>query len=123
MCREKDQRMLTSNFSAHARERNSQRNIAMPDVEFVMRFGRQIHNGGALFVFLGHRDIPDNYRANDRFAKLEGIVLVISNDGRCLITVCKNKRGLRQIKKKCKHYIPKKRYLNEKERRMQSWMN
>ncbi|MEK6531077.1 MAG: DUF4258 domain-containing protein [Deltaproteobacteria bacterium] len=93
---------MIESFSKHALQRASQRNITWDNVNFIMRFGREIHNGGALFVFLGKHDIPYEYQRDDRFAKLEGSTLLISDDGKCLITTYKNKNGLKQIKKKQK---------------------
>lgn len=92
---------MLERLSRHAAVRISQRNIRAEDIAFVMRFGRHLHNGGALFVFLGQRNIPDEYRTDDRIAKLEGTTLVMSRDG-CLITAYKNKKGLKKVLKKCK---------------------
>ena len=101
--------MLVEILSKHALERISQRNIDKNDIKFVLKFGTRIHNGGALFIFLRHKDIPDEFRIDDKFAKLEGTILVISKDGEHLITAYKNKRGIRQIKKKIKRFVPDKK--------------
>lgn len=93
---------MLEGLSRHAVKRISQRNIRTEDIAFVMRFGRHLHNGGALFVFLGQRNIPDECKADDRLAKLEGTTLVMSKDGSSLITAYKNKRGLKKVLKKCK---------------------
>jgi hypothetical protein len=101
--------MLVDMYSKHALERVSQRNIDKDDVRFVLNFGQKIHNGGALFIFLGNKNIPEEYMSDDKFAKLEGTTLVVSKDGNNLITAYKNKKGLRQIKKKIKKFIPYKK--------------
>ncbi len=88
---------MLERLSRHSAVRISQRNIRAEDIAFVMRFGRHLHNGGALFVFLGQRNIPDEYRTDDRIAKLEGTTLVVSNDGECLVTAYRNKKALRQM--------------------------
>ncbi len=93
-------------YSRHALQRIAQRNIKKDNIEFIMKFGQKIHNGGALFVFLGKHDIPDEYQRDDQFAKLEGSILLVSSDESCLITAYKNKQGLKQIKRKQKRYIP-----------------
>jgi hypothetical protein len=100
---------VSESFSNHALQRAAQRNIKRDKMEFILQFGQKIHNGGALFVFLGRHDIPDEYQRDDQFAKLEGSILLVSNDGSCLITTYKNKRGLKQIKKKQKRFIPYKK--------------
>lgn len=63
---------MTVKCSTHAIERTAQRNVRVEDVDFVFRFGQLVHNGGALFVFLGERNIPDEYRADNHFARLGG---------------------------------------------------
>ncbi len=100
---------MTSRCSAHATEMTAQRNIRAEDVDFVLRFGQLVHNGGALFVFLGGRDIPDEYRADYHFVRLEGTILILSRDGDSLITAYRNKRGLKDIRKKHKWFIPSRR--------------
>lgn len=100
-------------FSKHAFERASQRNIRGENIEFLLRFGRKIHRAGALFVFLGRHDIPSEYLRDDRYAKLEGTTLVVSNDGECLITAYRNKKALRQIKKKLKRYVACRNFMTE----------
>lgn len=94
---------MPEQLSRHAIKRLSQRNIHMVDVSFVLQFGIQVHNGGALFVFLGSKNIPTEFQADDRIAKLEGTTLVMSRDG-CLITAYRNKNALREIRKKNKSY-------------------
>ncbi len=97
---------MTRGCSAHAIERTAQRNIRAEDVDFVFRFGQLVHNGGALFVFLGGRDIPDEFRMDDHFVRLEGTILILSHDGDSLITAYRNKKGLKDIRKKQKWFIP-----------------
>ena len=97
--------MLTDMYSKHAQKRSFQRRISENDIAFVLRFGTKIHNGGALFVFLGQRNIPDKYKSDSRIRRLEGTILIMTPDESCLITVYKNKKGIREIKKKCKRYI------------------
>ncbi len=101
--------MMVSGWSSHALRRSSQRNISRTDLEFVLRFGRMIHNGGAIFVFLCGKDIPDEYQANDDFSRLEGSVLVLSREDGGLITTYRNRHGLRDIRKKLKWHLPTRR--------------
>lgn len=98
--------MIIEWITKHARQRMAQRHLTEEHLEFVLKYGQVIHNGGAVFVFLGHRNIPDKYQADDKVAKLEGTTLVISHDG-ALITPYKNRDALKTIKRKLKQYIPK----------------
>ena len=95
-------------YSIHADRRCMQRNIHPSDVAIVLRYGRRYHRTGIVFVFLGERDIPEGLKSSDRYARLEGLTLLVSGDGE-LITAYKNKDGLPKIRKKKKHRI----YNNE----------
>ena len=98
--------MLIEKISKHALARVAQRNFHKDEISFILRFGQRIYNGGALFVFLGKHNLPTECLKEDKYAKLEGSTLVISGDGTCLITIYKNKKGLKKIKKKLKRFIP-----------------
>ena len=99
--------MLINGITEHARQRMAQRNLKEEHIDFVLKYGKVIHNSGAVFVFLGHRNIPAKYKGDDSVAKLEGTTLLMSNSG-ILITPYKNRNALKVIKKKLKRYIPKK---------------
>ena len=94
--------MPINTISRHASLRAGQRNVSARDVTLVMDLGDKIHNGDAIFYFLGKRNIPNEYKSYDSISKLEGTTLVISKDGTCLITLYKNKKGLRNLRKKRK---------------------
>lgn len=98
--------MLMNTLSQHALIRASQRNISNEDMQIVLTYGQRLHNGGAILYFLGQRDIPEELKSDDRIMKLEGTTLVISKDGTCLITLYKNKDGLKKLKKKRKWTLP-----------------
>ena len=86
----------------HAQLRGSQRNINPEDIDLILRYGRELHRTGTSFFFLGKRDIPEDLWTDDHMMKLEGTVLIIGNDSASLITCYKNKKALREIKKKSK---------------------
>jgi hypothetical protein len=90
----------------HSRQRCAQRGIDERAIAFVLRYGQKIHRTGVTFYFLGQRDIPDAYRRDDRYAKLEGTTLLISPEGG-LITTYRNRRASRVIRKKVKYRIIK----------------
>ncbi len=89
----------------HARTRQSQRNLTDDEVMFVLEHGRQLRSGGALHIFLGRRDIPANEALRRRYQHLEGAVLVVddTSDQPVLITVYRNRRGLKDIRSKAKY--------------------
>jgi len=95
-----------NSYSCHAGERCAQRNISPTDIAFVMRFGHLLHTGGAVFVFLGRRDIPDDCLADQHLARLEGTTLVLSREDNSLITAYRNKKALRDIRRKVKWFAP-----------------
>jgi hypothetical protein len=92
--------MLTS-MSGHALERAAQRNIQTSDIAFVMAYGQRFYTGEAIQYFLGRRDIPEQYHSDDCVMKLEGTTLITAHDG-TLITLYKNKRGCKNLRRKCK---------------------
>jgi len=89
-------------LTAHAQIRGAQRNITPENIDLVLRYGKELHRTGASFIFLGKRDIPEDLRNDDQMRKLEGTVLIISEDSNHLITCYKNRNALREIKKKSK---------------------
>ncbi len=94
-----------TSISFHAGRRLAQRNLSAEDVKYVFSHGRLHHNGKAVFVHLGLRDIPAEHRREDRIRRLEGTVLVLDpTTGQHLTTAYRNRRrGSRDIKRKCKY--------------------
>lgn len=85
--------------SFHAGKRMAQRNLSLEDIDFVLDHGQRLHKAGAVFFFLGKCDIPEIWRR--RFERLEGTMLVMSNETNTLITVYRNRqKGLRRAKRK-----------------------
>jgi hypothetical protein len=95
----------------HVIYRQARRNLSDQDVWFVLEHGRRIHCAGALHVFLGRRDIPTDKATYQRFAHLEGTVLVFDQTPTALvlITAYRNRHGLKQIRTKTKYVQPAKR--------------
>jgi hypothetical protein len=77
----------------------AQRGLSQSDIQFVLTYGRKLRRSGSLFFFLGKRDIPMKLSRFDKIAKLEGTLLVLSPDGKQLITVYKNRKAIQQIKR------------------------
>jgi len=93
-------------LTEHAVMRMQQRGIRRDELELAIRFGRQVHNGGALFIFMGARDIPGSL-APARKDRLEGLTLVVNPETEEILTTYKNRGGLRMIKRKRKEYRPR----------------
>lgn len=91
-------------ITRHARLRQAQRNLSDEDVAFILEHGRELRNSGVLHVFLGRRDMPDEQTFR-RYQHLEGAVLVLddAHDLPVLITVYRNRRGLKRIRRQTKY--------------------
>ena len=58
-----------------------------------------------MFFFLGRRDIPACDRCASWAARLEGTIVIVAPDG-AVITVYRNRGGLRPIARKMKYRLP-----------------
>lgn len=91
-------------LTRHARKRGARRNVAPDAVEYVLEHGRMIQRTGVLFFFLGRRDIPSCDRCASWSSRLEGVIVIISREG-AVITVYRDRRGLRAIERKMKYRL------------------
>jgi hypothetical protein len=89
-------------ISRHAKHRQARRNVSVDDIHFVLANGQRFYCAGAMHVFLGRRDLPGERYVYQRYAHLEGTVLVLCDRGShlVLITIYRNRQGLRSIKAK-----------------------
>ena len=92
-------------YTAHALNRQAQRNLSPNDIQFVLQHDRRVHNAGALHVFLGGRDIPADRTLARQYGRLEGTMLVLhlSADEAILVTTYRNRRGLKAVRTKTKY--------------------
>jgi hypothetical protein len=90
-------------MTAHAQQRAGQRRIPEENLHLVLKYGTRVHKAGALFVFMRKRDIPPvlSIRSQDR---LEGLTVVMDPLGEEVITAYRNRKALRDIKRKSKRY-------------------
>ena len=96
------------NFSNHALVRMSQNALAQDEIHYVITYGQRLHRAGAVFFYLRKRDIPNWDRLDDRFMRLAGTAVILTKDGRLVITAWRNrKRGLRHIKRKSRYELTK----------------
>ena len=90
-------------LSDHALTRMAQRNLSAEDIEYVIQFGCPVRSGGALHYFLRHEDIPQADRKSVQ--RLEGTTVLMDRGEQYIITVYRNRRGLKEIRQKVKWEI------------------
>ena len=78
-----------------------QRHFREDEIAYVRRHGQILHRTGICFYFLGARDVPLADRRHAWVERLIGTTLLIEDDE--LITIYKNRRALRYIKRKLKY--------------------
>lgn len=89
-------------YSDHCRERMAQRNVSEADVQYVVTRGECEYRTGVVCFALTRRGIPAEERS-DR-ASLESLVILM-HEG-YVITVYRNKRPLRHLRRKAKYHDP-----------------
>ena len=88
-------------FSKHALVRAEQRNLSEEAIRYVMAHGEKSHKAGARIYFLRKKDIPPWDRADKRWSRLAGTAVVLTKDGRRVITVWRNRhKGRSRIRRK-----------------------
>jgi len=93
-------------YSQHAALRIAQWHLTDEQIEYVMNYGFRLHRAGALIYYLRKRDIPEWDRSDDACMRLAGTAVVLTRDGRRLITTWRNQRnGLKRIKHKSKYEL------------------
>lgn len=91
-------------FTQHARRRSARRNVAPDAVDYVLAHGRMLQRTGVMFFFLGRRDIPSCDRCASWASRLEGTIVIVAENGD-VVTVYRNRQGLRQIARKMKYRL------------------
>jgi hypothetical protein len=88
-------------FNRHSAQRAAQRNLSPEKVRYVITYGRQFRRAGALIYYLRRRDVPEWDRADDHWMRLAGTAVILTKDGRTVITVWRNRHnGLKRIRRK-----------------------
>jgi hypothetical protein len=89
-------------FSDHCRERMAQRNVSEDDVQYIVSRGACEYRTGVLCFTLPRRSIPAEERS--LHSSLESLVVLV-HDG-YVITVYRNKRPMRHVRRKAKYHDP-----------------
>jgi hypothetical protein len=85
--------------TVHSAQRAAQCHLRPGEIDYVMAFGRRYHQAGAVVYYRGQRDIPDEDRRLAICTRLAGTAVILSRDGRTVITVWRNRRsGLRRLR-------------------------
>lgn len=98
-------------FTDHALLRMAQRSLTVQDVDYVWRYGMRYQCAGAIHCFLGWRSIPLEDRTDSRIQKLEGTTVLIDPDHEIVLTVYRNRKGSKQIRRKDKENYRKRLLL------------
>ena len=93
---------MQATLTDHAALRAAQRNITEHDIDIIATYGKTIHCGGAVHIFLRAKDLPSDLHADDSFSKLIGTTAVIATDDITVITIYRNRHALSAIRKKNK---------------------
>lgn len=90
-------------LTGHAKCRASQRNLSVAEIEFVIRYGERLHNAGAVFYQMRHKDMPGHIPANDPRHKLIGTTVVRCSVCGSIMTVYRDPRAFKKDRKKQKY--------------------
>jgi len=92
--------------SAHAALRESQRGITSKQLTLAYRYGRIAESRRANFYVIGKKEILQHAKKEPALIEMEGLQLIVSNDG-VILTAYKNKdlRKIRPYKKRKDIYI------------------
>lgn len=99
-----DAQALSASFqkSVHSQIRAAQRHLSDADVAYILIHGREIHRTGAIFHYLGVKDIPAQHRHLGEIMRLAGAVVLTSPEDE-VITLYPHGRKLRVILRKMKY--------------------
>ena len=89
-------------LSYHAQKRGQQRSYSPTEMAYVLEYGRLIQRTGTYFYFLAAKDIPNADRKLEWVRRLIGTTVLTSPDTQAVITLYRNHKALRVIKKKSK---------------------
>ena len=98
----------------HSAFRSAQRGLSDEEIEYVQLFGSRFHREGALIYYLRRRDVPAFDQHIGWISTLIGTALIVSTDGKTLITAWRNRRnGLKLILKKPEYKSKTRNYFQE----------
>ncbi len=79
-------------LTAHAWQRMSARGVAPAEVDAALAWGRLGHEPGhATSFFLGRREVEQAGRHGEDLTHLEGLVVLVADDGATILTTFRNR--------------------------------
>jgi hypothetical protein len=92
---------MMAELSVHAEIRAAQRRFSLESIHYIITYGQCFYKAGAKIHYLRFVDVPEWDRFNDHWIKLVGSAVILTKDGRTVLTVWRNrKNGLKRIKRK-----------------------
>lgn len=89
-------------LSRHARHRGAQSNLSERDLELVRKYGVLERRTGVRFYFVRDREVERFRLVEPRLVRLHGVVMVVSSHDDTVITVYRNPKALKGIRRKSK---------------------
>ena len=96
-------------LSRHAALRRRQRGLRDIAIDYVLDHGAYFRRTGVTFVVLRWCDVPVTDRRTDRWVRLVGTVVIVGTDER-IVTTYRNRRALRDIRRKSKYSHERRRH-------------
>jgi hypothetical protein len=102
-----DDQPLEAVLSDHARLRATQRGYRENEIAYIIRHGQKHYRTGICFYFLGAKNVPYDDKRLNWVQRLIGTAVLVSTEGTTVITLYKNQKALKQIKRKDKEHRSK----------------
>lgn len=87
-------------LTRHAVERCAQRAVRPHALSFALEHGRLYRGPDSLVVFFGKHEVERYRYLGSWVERLHGLVIVLDSDGQSILTVYKNRGGLRRAGRK-----------------------
>lgn len=91
-------------FTAHSNWRLAQCNMQRRDIGLVLKYGVLERRTGVRFYFIRKKDVERYRKVEPRLVKLHDAVVIVSSDDSWVVTMYRNKKALRTIRRKLKGY-------------------
>ena len=82
-------------MTGHATARANGRSISPEAIDLALTYGKRVRKRGAIIFYLGRRHIPQHLLNDAKKRRMEGTTVLMSSDEGAIITVYRNRRGIR----------------------------
>jgi len=86
------------NLTTHAQKRASSRGVSEKAIELAMKIGRISYSKGAMFFWIGKKEIKKFINIIPDIASYEGVVVICSSSGGAILTTYRNKNFNKSFK-------------------------